>query len=126
MSKEPPLYLSEGSHCFWQAFVFVKYTGDIETCRKKMLKSDKMVLCENSSFLRTKSSPFSLKCDLEASWLFLFLVIKRYFFDTEEKGGKAEFLCSFFVHNLPLKKRNSFNSTFPIGQLRFLGATVSS
>lgn len=61
MSKESPRYPSEGSRCFWQAFVFVKYTGDIENGlkkkrererkkKKRSLKSDKMVLCEDSSF----------------------------------------------------------------------------
>lgn len=35
MSKESPLYPSEDSHCFWQAFVFAKYTGDTENGRKK-------------------------------------------------------------------------------------------
>lgn len=93
MSKESPLYPSEDSHCFWQAFVFAKYTGDIENGRgKKMLKSDKMVLCEDLSFLRTKSPLFSLKCDLEASWLFcswslrdILSTLKR------EKGAKLSF-----------------------------------
>lgn len=75
MSKESPLHPSEGSRCFWQVFVFAKYTGDIENGRKKKrkekLKSDKMVVCEDSSFLRTKSPLFPLKCDLEVSWLFV-------------------------------------------------------
>lgn len=39
--------------------------------KKEKLKSDKMVLCEDSSFLRTKSPLFPLKCDLEVSWLFV-------------------------------------------------------
>lgn len=38
-----------------------------------------------------------LKRDLEASWLFLFLVIKGYIVAGEEKRGNAEFQCHFFV-----------------------------
>lgn len=97
MSKEPPLYPSEGSHCFWQAFVFAKYTGDIENGRKKKLKSDKIVLCEDSSFLRTKSPLFSPYMWPRSILAFLFLVIKRYIVDAEEKKGAK---LSFYAISL--------------------------
>lgn len=103
MSKESPLYPSEDSHCFWQAFVFAKYTGDTENVRKKKkLKSDKMVLSEDSSFLRTESPLFSLKCDLEASWLFGSWSLRDILSPLKRKGGKAEFLRHFFVRDLSL------------------------
>lgn len=130
MSKEALLYPTEGSRCFWQAFVFAKYTGDTQDGRKR--KSSNLIkwFCVKIlSFLRTKSPLFLLKCDLEASWLFLFLVIKKYIVDGEEKKkkkeGKAEFLHRFFVQDLCLWNKTSFSSTFLIGQLQFLGATVS-
>lgn len=56
---------------------------------------------------------------------FLFLVIKRYIVDAEEKGGKAEFLRHFFVQDLFLWNKMSFSSTPTIGQWQFLRATMS-
>lgn len=100
----------------------------LETLRmegKKMLKSDKMVQCEDSSFLRTRSPLFSLKCDLEASWLFCSWSLRDILSTLKRKGGKAEFLRHFFVQDLWLWNKMSFSSTSPIGQLQFLRATVS-
>ena len=76
----------------------------LETSRmvgKKRLKSDKMILCEDLSFLRTKSRLFSLKCDLEASWLFCSWSLRDILSTLKRKRGQSwvstPFLCSGYI-----------------------------
>lgn len=55
MTKDSPLHPFEDCRCFWQAFVLDKYSGDIENGSKRIAENYKMVVCEDSSFLRTES-----------------------------------------------------------------------
>lgn len=55
MTKDSPLHPFEDSRSFWQAFVLDKYSGDIENGSKRIAENDKMVACEDSSFLRSES-----------------------------------------------------------------------
>lgn len=82
--------------------LFSLNTLEILSSKRKCKKSDKMVACEDSSLLRTNSSLFSLKCDLEASWLFCSWSLRDILSTLKRKRGKAELLLHFFVRDLPL------------------------